>query len=1530
MDSKDWLKPLNAYLLRLTSPLFVLSPNHTSPIGEKAIGPLSKAKQVVSNYPEEHDPELVRAAFKIAYLKAISRDEVVLILKKHQRYIVHLSTQQKPDLSRHELSTMCSVLSGSKEQRLFTWEELLQSRVDSAEYPVAFVVSFYFFVIQGILLDVLQSLNPRSRNKLLLEPSFLWEVATVFLSGSRFSCSISTLDRLLHDKYLKNKIKMLSGFRKITNSLVQKNKSDAMRACNCAFALKLSEYSFLADGDSRQSVPPLLTHTLEAFIQDYNQTLNSSDTLSKLPSSDNPSDKISSDYREETRLSQPLLEKISKYADRLNGHLTDSLLAEITEFVRLHKNDSASLRDILSRLMPVIEPVLKEKHANPISQLARSCFEYGNANSSVLGLKYAVLLDLKAYALNSSPRDSERLVKRIEYSIWTILKLKEPAISHTLLSKYLSTVRQRQADDSLIRMVSEAFAQGLTLERSLFGGLILKKTDQEKLFKSVIPVLAKRPADPSTIKKICSVAKDLPLSSTFELVRHFDVPFDASSVVASKNDGLFLAGIKTEGLLRSVPQKSDLVVIEKLLLAWMNTESQGEEDAVFLHISERLFQMGYYSLCDSLLAAFISKERCSPVTSYALLLLRSSCLLKTNDTDAIPALLKHAAECLKEMASKGVSPIDVMPWKLLQLEYFLQMNDKHKLVGKLSEISGYLSSREEFQLSDQTASSLDDRLASVLILAQYQLLASKHYFHHYDFTRAIKYSKLSLKFVKSVLRIPDVPPGSLLKAKYILGQSLQAAYIYHRHVGLAKEANTFLSDLHKFNQTLEQCFRRAYGHFDLATSLVYSGKTTQASEEHSLGTQIAFKTNSILLEVCRKIAATAIVYSGGNPLFESECVRVCHSMEELQSTSDRFQALSILEVESLYIQLNSSCPSKSLAETPTISRIAKSNRYVMLLKALAIIKSEIAFDMSLLRPRIFHDNSTMCEMDQNVHAALVSRRECLLKMIEQKYFASFDNFQQREIYHMLRACSMIHSKIATENLDREAEMNSLIYFEDASRNAPYEHQRSLLSSAGQPVSQFPTTFEPPKDTSGICRTFLKDFLSQIPANWAVVSLDVCSVSGDLLVTRIRSQAPPLVLNIPITRLASSDSFEKILGSLKEIIARSNMSTKSNVTSKVKTREDRKNWWRNRIELDLLLRDILTELEDNLIGGLKGIFEPGVYNEHHFKSFSDSLNAIWTRTLETPPKFRLDNSICELFYNIDPFLQIWDHSDRLLTDLTLFCLEIYDHNLKVKVQELVRKMKDLSFKPKRNSNDHLVLITSDCCLPIPWESIGFLRGRSITRVPSLRCMQDIFQRHKGLYVPKSKPYAVSYLVNPGNDLSRTQSVFEPIFSNLTNVVGVCGKAPSEEKVVSLITSSNLYVYLGHGGGEQYFRMSSITNAKQSDGAKSDAKFPPALLMGCSSCAFQENGRLPTSSNIFNWLVRGSPAVVANLWDVTDKDIDVFTLSMLEEWGLIPKSKDLKSLADAVAISRDKCILKYLNGAAPVVYGLPLRYVQDQDS
>jgi hypothetical protein len=104
------------------------------------------------------------------------------------------------------------------------------------------------------------------------------------------------------------------------------------------------------------------------------------------------------------------------------------------------------------------------------------------------------------------------------------------------------------------------------------------------------------------------------------------------------------------------------------------------------------------------------------------------------------------------------------------------------------------------------------------------------------------------------------------------------------------------------------------------------------------------------------------------------------------------------------------------------------------------------------------------------------------------------------------------------------------------------------------------------------------------------------------------------------------------------------------------------------------------------------------------------------------------------------------------------------------------------------------------------------------------------------------------------------------------------------------------------------------------------------MGCSSGLLQRAGAFEPTGIAISYILSGwyihfsgidlrlsSPALVANLWDVTDKDTDAYTEVLLQNWFTAMKEKPLSQVASS---SRSVCKLTYLNGAAPICYGVPV--------
>lgn len=246
---------------------------------------------------------------------------------------------------------------------------------------------------------------------------------------------------------------------------------------------------------------------------------------------------------------------------------------------------------------------------------------------------------------------------------------------------------------------------------------------------------------------------------------------------------------------------------------------------------------------------------------------------------------------------------------------------------------------------------------------------------------------------------------------------------------------------------------------------------------------------------------------------------------------------------------------------------------------------------------------------------------------------------------------------------------------------------------------------------------------------------------------------------------------------------------------------------------------------------------------------------------------------------------------------------------------------------------ICLILDKAVQSLPWESIPILQNAPVSRMPSLPFIVDranaaaaaattaTKSKKKGTkslstgtststangvhVVDGSKTF---YVLNPSKDLKSTQRAFEANFAAQEGWDGIVGRAPTPHEYKAGLVGSDVMVYCGHGAGQSFLNENQLeaTNCRAT-----------TLLMGCSSGRLRDAGDFEPSGMALKYLLAGAPAVVANLWDVTDKDIDAVTATILEEWGA---DSDHAGLLNVVSKARDSCRLRFINGAAPVVYGL----------
>ncbi|CAF2184375.1 unnamed protein product [Rotaria magnacalcarata] len=170
----------------------------------------------------------------------------------------------------------------------------------------------------------------------------------------------------------------------------------------------------------------------------------------------------------------------------------------------------------------------------------------------------------------------------------------------------------------------------------------------------------------------------------------------------------------------------------------------------------------------------------------------------------------------------------------------------------------------------------------------------------------------------------------------------------------------------------------------------------------------------------------------------------------------------------------------------------------------------------------------------------------------------------------------------------------------------------------------------------------------------------------------------------------------------------------------------------------------------------------------------------------------------------------------------------------------------------------------------------------------------------------------YIVDPGNDLPRTKERFRKFQNEKPDLIekwnGVIERFPTNDAIKDIFKSKDVLLYMGHGSGSQFYPV---------DDVQKNSSRLCVLLMGCSSARLQSLGDFEVFGMPFAYLTCGAATILGCLWDVTDRDIDGLTFFLLEQL------KAGASLGEALRHGRDLCKLKCLNGAAPVIYGLPVR-------
>ncbi|KAJ3362885.1 hypothetical protein GGF31_001310 [Allomyces arbusculus] len=561
-----------------------------------------------------------------------------------------------------------------------------------------------------------------------------------------------------------------------------------------------------------------------------------------------------------------------------------------------------------------------------------------------------------------------------------------------------------------------------------------------------------------------------------------------------------------------------------------------------------------------------------------------------------------------------------------------------------------------------------------------------------------------------------------------------------------------------------------------------------------------------------------------------------------------------------------------------------------------------------------------------------------------------------------------------------------------SRRSTLTPRRTPVRSAlAEPLEESLVTLALPEDDDLAAND--DDGTTPVPPEWAVVRLSVDTVRNVLIVVTARAEHHATV-RLPLLRASvragtsfatKAPTYARVRATLDGVVSASEAMLKENYV----TREDKVRWWDTRTRQDRDLFSVLTEIDTAWLGGFRGLLHAarhsgaGKFLTDLARFVDSAVPPVPTgrrRRLQVPiivahAWLALGTTATPSDFD-DMTYFVLDEASRAGYPVATTDDDVTGGTLEfASVRAFLLAAVTQSASIDVDMPEHVFLILDKHMMPIPWEATVALRGVPVSRLFGMDMLDAALARRADPVVVDGT--SVYYVVNPAGDLPGTQAVFEPMMRSCPDWHGHLGVPPeSESHFLAALQAHDLFLYFGHGGGESLCPPKRLLSLPKSVKA--------AFLMGCSSGKLPAAGDFEPMGTALNYLLH-APCVVANLWDVTDKDIDRFALAALTSWGLFPlpavdgesrkgdvdvertrdrgpsatpivptvgatgrfrapmtvrrpgpplvgaptaaaETETTPSLAAAVARAREHCHFPYLIGAAPVVYGAPVHLVR----
>ena len=468
--------------------------------------------------------------------------------------------------------------------------------------------------------------------------------------------------------------------------------------------------------------------------------------------------------------------------------------------------------------------------------------------------------------------------------------------------------------------------------------------------------------------------------------------------------------------------------------------------------------------------------------------------------------------------------------------------------------------------------------------------------------------------------------------------------------------------------------------------------------------------------------------------------------------------------------------------------------------------------------------------------------------------------------------------------------------------------------------------------------FLKELGEMVPAEWRFITAAISS-TGELLLSSLEfsERGEAIYFNAYIGSDAltpEADIFDSIVKPLNEIVARSQQqlagisvadsddeTTKENATRR---------WWHIRKKLDCDLQQHLENVERLLLtsNAVQRVLLGRSSNKPH--DGTDANDELPCGNLA----FRFEEARSEgVMHPNQERRQARNRSVRQTEDQALVRSLFDDEANNIGV-----KRKDCSHAAHQPyvAQECIFLILDENLVSFPFEGLSCFDGKAVCRIPSLtfawaKLKEYGLGSHDNLTFD---PQQTSYILDPESNLSGTKDRLAPFLDSIQNDYeyqwnNIVGENPPIDFLEnSLRVNDGLLLYFGHGGGQQFCGRGKL----ESMARHGRQVLSSVILMGCGSGRLEsvntKHSKATTKMPIhyepegvaMSYLLAGSPCVVGNLWDVTDRDIDRYSMQLLQ--SIYDDSGGIKSIAQCVADARQVCKMRYIVGCAPVCYGFPI--------